>query len=370
MKVSAEILNLVPYKPGKPISETQREYGIQDVIKLASNENPLGVSPRALSAIRESLDSLHVYPDAAAYSLVHKISEIWNLPVPQIAIGNGSNELIDLLIRIFCEPGDGILITEASFVAYRVCGQAARAKIHRVPMAPGFRVNLFAMGEYLQNNALKDKIRLVFIPNPNNPTGTYVTSREIDDFLKIADQFPDLLVVFDEAYTEYARAQDYRSSQKLLMHNEKIAVIRTMSKAYGMAGLRVGILLSSPFVIDLVNRVRNPFNVNELAQVAAVAAIDDYEFIQKSVRLAHQGLDYFYAELKKMALPFIESQGNFLMFDTLKDVKKVNESLLKRGVILRPISNYGFMTQFRMSTGLQSENERAIAALKQVLPEV
>jgi histidinol-phosphate aminotransferase len=367
MKVSAEILNLIPYKPGKPISETQREYGIQNVIKLASNENPLGLSPKALAAIKESLNELHLYPDAAAYNLVQKIEKVWNVPRSHVAIGNGSNELIDLMIRIFCAPGEGILITDASFVAYGVCAQAARVKVHKVPMTVDFRVNLKAMGQYLIENALKENIRLVFIPNPNNPTGTYVSASEVDQFMQIAEQFPDLLVIFDEAYTEYVRAKDYRSAQELLMQNEKVVVIRTLSKAYGMAGLRVGVLLASPFVVDLFNRVRNPFNVNQLAQVAATAALDDDEFIKKSVSLAHQGLDYFYAELKKMALPFIESQGNFLMFDTRQDVKKVNESLLKRGVILRPILNYGFATQLRMSTGLQIENERAISALKEVL---
>lgn len=370
MKVSQEILKLVPYKPGKPIAETQREYGLTDVIKLASNENPLGPSPRAMDAIKKALGNLHRYPDASNFSLIQKVSKIWSIPAEKMCVGNGSNELIDLLIRIYCEPGEAILTTEAAFVAYSVCAQAARVKNFTVPMAPNFKTNLPAMADFLENHPDGAKVRLVFIPNPNNPTGTYVNGEEIRSFLARAAKIPDLLVVFDEAYTEFVRADDYESGTKFLSQYANVCVLKTLSKAYGLAGLRVGFLLADKEIIELVNRVRNPFNVNELAQVAAEAAIDDYAFLERGKILNSRGLDYFYEELEALGLPCIESQANFVMFDTLRDVKKVNESLLRRGVILRPLLNYGFKTQLRMSVGTMAENQRAIRALSEVIGEI
>lgn len=370
MKVSEDILSLVPYKPGKPISETQREYGVKEVYKLASNENPLGASPKALEAIKSALNHLHRYPDPGCYDLVQKISELWSVPKDHLAVGNGSNELIDLLIRIYCEPGESILTSQGAFVAYQVCAQAARVGRHFIPLKKDYATDLKAMGKFLQESPQASSVRLVFIPNPNNPTGTYVAADEVEEFLKIAATKKDLMVVFDEAYNEFVRASDYRPAQQWMKSYSNVCVIRTLSKAYGLAGLRVGILVATPDVIELVNRVRNPFNVNELAQVAATAAIEDFDFIRKSVEITWQGLDYFYAELKGMGLPYIPSQGNFVMFDTLRDVKQVNESLLKRGVILRPIQNYGFMTHLRMSVGLPKENEIAIKALQEVFHEI
>lgn len=370
MKVSEDILSLIPYKPGKPISETQREYGVKDVYKLASNENPLGASPKALEAIKHALGSLHRYPDAGAFDLIQKVSKLWKTPANTLCIGNGSNELIDLLIRIFCEPKESILTSQGAFVAYQVCAQAARVNRHFIPLKSDYSTDLKAMGKFLQESPHADSVRLVFIPNPNNPTGSYIPGNEVEDFLKIAQTKKNLMVVFDEAYNEFVRAKDYRPAQELMSKYSNICVIRTLSKAYGLAGLRVGILVAKPEEIELVNRVRNPFNVNELAQVAAGAALEDFDFIRKSVETTWQGLDYFYAQLKSMDLPFIPSQGNFVMFDTLRDVKQVNESLLKRGVILRPIQNYGFMTHLRMSVGLPQENEIAIKALKEVFSEI
>ena len=370
MKVSQEILKLVPYKPGKPIAETQREYGLTDVIKLASNENPLGASPKGLEAMKASLSSLDRYPDASSFSLIQKVSRVWSLPAEKICVGNGSNELIDLLIRIYCEPGEAILTTEAAFVAYSVCAQAARVKNFTVPMAKGFKTNLSAMADFLEKDPESSKVRLVFLPNPNNPTGTYVNGTDLREFLARTAKIPDLLVVFDEAYNEFVRAADYESGTQFLAQYANVCVLKTLSKAYGLAGLRVGFLIAEKDIIELVNRVRNPFNVNELAQVAAEAAIDDFEFLAKGKKLNSEGLDFFYQELSGLGLPWIESQANFVMFDTLRDVKKVNESLLRRGVILRPLLNYGFKTQLRMSVGLMTENQRAIGALCDVIREI
>lgn len=370
MKVSPDISSLIPYKTGKPIAEVQREYGVKIVHKLASNENPLGPSPKALQAIQLALPSLHRYPDAAAYELVHAIEKHWRVSADKVAVGNGSNELIDLLIRIFCEPGEGILIPESAFVAYQVCAQAARVKRFFTPLRKDFTVDISAMIDFLQNSPDRNKVRLIFLPNPNNPTGTYIPSSEVEALLKVVGQRDDLMIVFDEAYNEFVRASDYKSGQTYMAKYSNVMVIRTLSKAYGLAGLRVGVLLAPVLAIDLVNRVRNPFNVNELAQVAAVAALADSEFIKRSVEVIWQGLDYFYDELRGLGIPYIPSQGNFVMFDTLRDVNQVNVALLKKGVILRPLLNYGFKSFLRMSVGLPRENQLAIRALSDVFKEI
>ncbi len=370
MKVSEEILKMTPYKPGKPISETQREYGIQDVIKLASNENPLGISEKAKQAILDSLAQTHRYPDASCFELVQKISKLWQIPATQVAVGNGSDELIDLLVRIYCEPRESILTSEAAFVAYSVRAGASRVRVQRTPMAPGYKFDLKAMAHFLRTQGADTATRLVFIANPNNPTGTYNSKSEVDDFLKEFGNRDDLLIVFDEAYTEFVRAKDYQSAQDAMKTYKNVVVLKTLSKIYGLAGLRIGVMLAPAETVELVNRVRTPFNVNEFAQAAALAALDDQDFIRRTCAITWQGLDYFYAELKSMGLPFTESQGNFVMFDTLRDVGEVNEALLRRGVIMRPIQNYGFKTELRLSVGLESENKRAMQALREVLKEI
>lgn len=370
MKVSPEILNLIPYKPGKPIAETQREYGLRQVYKLASNENALGPSPKVKEAIKRALDEQHRYPDPSCYELIQKISKTWGLPAKNIGIGNGSNELIDLLIRIYCEAGDGILTSQAAFVAYHVCAQASRVNPFHVPFGPGMKMDVKAMVEYFNAHVVDSRLRLVFIPNPNNPTGSYLNSDEISYLLQHLGNREDVLLVFDEAYNEFVRAKDYQPASTFFAQYSNIVIFRTFSKVYGMAGLRLGVMIAPEATIDLFNRVRNPFNVNDLAQVAAIAAIDDAEYIRASQELVWKGLDYFYDELTKMKLPYIESQANFVLFDTLRDVNKVNEELLRRGIILRPVLNYGFRSHMRMSVGTTVENEAAIAALKAVLREV
>lgn len=370
MKVSPEILNLVPYKPGKPIAETQREYGLAQVYKLASNENALGPSPKVIAAIKNALDEQHRYPDPSCYELIQKISKVWNLPAKNIGIGNGSNELIDLLIRIYSEPGAGILTSQAAFVAYHVCAQASRVNPYHVPLTSGMKMDVKALVDYFNTHAKESRIQLVFIPNPNNPTGTYLNSEDIRYLLQHLGNREDVLLVFDEAYNEFVRAKDYQPASSFFAQYSNIVILRTFSKVYGMAGLRLGVMVAPEATIDLFNRVRNPFNVNDLAQVAALAAIDDAEYIHASQELVWSGLDFFYQELSRMKLPYIESQANFVLFDTLRDVNKVNEALLRRGIILRPVTNYGFRSHMRMSVGTRVENEAAILALQAVLREV
>lgn len=369
MKVSAEILNLIPYKPGKPISETQREFGLTDVVKLASNENPIGPSPKAVEAVRKHLNEQHRYPDPAAYELVNKISEKWSVPVSQVALGNGSNEIIDLLIRIFCEPGDSILTSQAAFVAYQVCAQAARVRVRNVPLRDDLTLNLKAIADDFYRNPTA-KTKMIFIPNPNNPTGTLVGGEELDEFLIRLGNRDDVLLVFDEAYTEYVRSDKFREAAKFYKKYTNVLVLKTFSKVYGMAGLRLGALLAPEYVLEYYNRVRNPFNVNDLAQVAGLAALEDAEYIRNSQRVVWEGLDYFYRELSRLGLKYYPSQANFVLFDTKRDSEKVHMSLLKKGLILRPVQNYGFKTLMRMTVGQDTENKKAIELIEKMLTEV
>lgn len=365
--VSKEILDLVPYKPGKPISETKREYGLDQVIKLASNENPLGASPFVAKSITASLEEIYRYPDASCYEVLQEAGKYFGKKPDNILVGNGSNEIIDLLIRVICNPGDSILLSDKSFVAYAICAQAARVNVIHRPLQNGFKTDLKEMAEYLKNNAVKEKIKVVFIPNPNNPTGTYSSKDEVIEFLNVTMTIPHLLVVFDEAYHEFVRATDYVSALELQNQFPNVVVLRTMSKAFGLAGLRIGFMIADAKVNELIHRIRNPFNINELAQVAAIAAFQDLDFVQKSVEMTWNGLDYFYAELKKMNISYTESQGNFVLIDTEKEVTDTYESLLKLGIILRPLKNYGLPNHLRISVGLPQENEFAMAKLKLVL---
>jgi len=369
MKVSAEILNLVPYKPGKPISETQREFGLKEVYKLASNENPLGPSPKAIKAIQTALENQHRYPDPSCYDLVQKISEKWSVPASQIGIGNGSNELIDLLIRIFCEPGDAILTSEAAFVAYKVCAQAARVKVRTVPLKSDLTIDLKAIADdYFRNPTAK--IQLIFIPNPNNPTGTCIGGDELEEFLTRLGNRDDVLLIFDEAYTEYVRDPKFKEAVKFYNKYSNIIVLKTFSKVYGLAGLRLGAMLAPEYVLEYYNRVRNPFNVNELAQVAGCAALDDVDYVKASQKIVWEGLDYFYKELGALGLPYFKSEANFILFDTLRDAEKCFQYLLRQGIILRPVGNYGFPTYLRMTVGQALENQKAIEALKKMVSDI
>lgn len=369
MKVSAEILNLVPYKPGKPIGETQREFGLTEVYKLASNENPLGPSPKAIAAISKALSDQHRYPDPSCYDLVQKISQTWNVPATQVGIGNGSNEIIDLLIRIFCEPGDSILTSEAAFVAYKVCAQAARVKVRTTPLKKDLTMDLNAIADdYFRNPTAKTQ--LIFLPNPNNPTGTSVGGEELEEFLVRLGNRDDVLLIFDEAYTEYVRDPQFKPAAKFYQNYSNVIVIKTFSKVYGLAGLRLGAMLAPEYVLELYNRVRNPFNVNELAQVAGIAALDDNDYIKASQKVVWEGLDYFYKELTRLGLPYFKSEANFVLFDTKRNAEACFTNLLKKGIILRPVGNYGFPNYLRMTIGQADENKKAIAAIEKMLSEV
>ncbi len=362
MKVSKDIENLIPYIPGKPISETKRELGLEKVIKLASNENPLGISPRAKQAMQDCLEDINLYPDGSCFELKEKLSKIVDLGPEWISFGNGSNEILDILIRIYCEPGDSILTSKSAFIVYKLCAQAIGVKTVETPLTPEYGIDISAMTDFVQNS-WTDKHKLIFIPNPNNPTGTYLNKTEMEKLLDVAGNREDLLIVFDEAYNEFVRAEDCPDTLGYLKKYNNVVLIRTLSKVYGLAGLRVGYILAQPQVIDYFNRVRNPFNVNSLAQVGAMAALDDKDFLKRSQKIVWEGLDYFYEALEKLGYPYVKSQGNFVLFDTKGDAKVIAQELLKKGVIVRPVGGYGFPHHLRMSVGLPEENKAAIEAL-------
>jgi histidinol-phosphate aminotransferase len=368
MKVASEIANLIPYRPGKPISETQREYGLNKIVKLASNENPLGPSPMGVKAVQNAVSDLHRYPDPLGYDLVQKLSQLWNAPSLQIALGNGSNEIIDVLIRIFCEPRSEKIVTfDKAFIAYPICAQAARVQTIIVPIKENFEVDLELMAYAIEQDS---SIRLAFIPNPNNPTGTYLKASQIEKFLHRVGKRENLLIVFDEAYHEYVEAGDYSSAIKYIKDFPSVAVMRTFSKVFGLAGLRLGVLLAHQQVIEYYHRVRNPFNTNNLAQVGAFAALDDSLFIARSLKLVSEGKKQIEENLKMLKLPFTPTQGNFLLFDTRRDASKVNEFLLRRGVILRPVGNYGLPRHLRWTIGSFEENKFVIDALKDMVNDI
>lgn len=361
MKISPELKSLVPYKPGKPISETQREYGLSKVIKLASNENPLGPSPLALQAVQKSLNAMHLYPDPGHYQMLQAVHKKWGIAQNNLAFGNGSDELIDLLCRIYCEPGQAVMTIPHAFAAYEISARANRAQV--VVAKPDDLMSTF------KKQDPKHPIRIIFIPNPNNPTGEYLNGNFVKSLLENFKN-EEVMVVFDEAYNEFVRAQDYVSTMRLYSQYSNVVVLRTFSKAYGLAGFRVGALIGPQETIEVLNRVRKPFNVNEMAQVGLVAALQDDDFMRKTQTITWKGLDYFYKKLQQLGLSFLKSEGNFVLFDTERDSNQVFEALLRKGIILRPVKNYGLPTQLRISVGMPEENEAAMAALEEILPKI
>lgn len=364
IQVSEEIRSLIPYKPGKPLSEAQREYGIDDFVKLASNESPIPPSASIIEAIVEATKQIHRYPDPSCYNLRKVAAKYYQTDEDKFVFGNGSNELIDLLIRGFCKPGDSIVTPKYSFVAYRICAQAFGVKTIESDLKPGYNVDLDAISKLIENEWSCPKI--IFLPNPNNPTGTYTNRDNVKNFLDKWAHREDFLIVFDEAYTEFVRAKDYPFG---LSDNgyKNVVILKTMSKVFALAGLRIGAMIANPFVVDIINRIRNPFNVNALAQAAATAALQDKSFLNEIKNLTWSGLDYYYSEFDKMGLEYIPSQANFVLINTGQDALEINESLLKKGVILRPVVNYGLPQHLRVSVGLGSENKKAVKALKDIL---
>ena len=360
-----QLLN--PYVPGKPIEETQREYGLKRVVKLASNENPLGPSPKAISAAQKALRDSHRYPDANAFYLKMALASLHKTSATSIVVGNGSNEVIDFLIRTYCLPGDAMVTSQAAFIAYKICAQIHGVQTIEVPATKDLRFDLPAILETVKKNS---RAKIVFIANPNNPTGTYVTNLELRTFLdEIANvRGGSVTVVLDYAYWEYVTVNDMPDPMDLVRTYPFVVMLRTFSKIFGLAGFRVGYGVADPSIISVLEKVRQPFNLNSAALAAATASLSDHAFIKRAQAVNLRGMKFWTKGLNELKIPFWPSQGNFLLLDVEKGLgmngHDVYMSNLKRGVIFRPVTNYGLKHALRISIGLAEENEIAFKALK------
>jgi len=355
----AGIAGLMPYQPGKPIDELARELGISDIIKLASNENPRGPGPLVQQAIQAQLADLSRYPDGSGYALRQALVEHLGVSAEQITLGNGSNDVLDLITRVAVEPGYEAIVAEHSFVVYRLAVACAGGTLVTVP-ARDYGADLDAMLA-----AVTERTRAIFIANPNNPTGTWVSHSALLSFLDAVP--PEVWVVLDEAYFEFAQSADYPDGVKLLARYPNLIVTRTFSKVHGLAALRVGYGVSSAEFADLLNRARQPFNVNSLGLAAAAAALQDAQFVSSSVQLNGQGMQQLTSHLQDMGLACIPSLGNFVTVDCGQPGAEVFQRLLHQGVIVRPVTEYGLPQHIRVSIGLPEENQRLLDVLPEVL---
>lgn len=355
------VQQLSPYVPGKPVEELARELDLNpaDIIKLASNENPLGPSPRVLEAIGKALSELTRYPDGNGFILKQALAAHYGVEQEQITLGNGSNDVLELIAKAWLEPGTNAVFSQYAFAVYPIATLAAGAECREVP-AQDYGHDLDAMLA-----AIDEQTRVVFIANPNNPTGTWFDVTALEQFLAAVPE--QVLVVLDEAYIEYASGSELPNGVKHLSRYPNLVVSRTFSKAYGLAALRVGYALSSPQVAEVLNRVREPFNVNSLALVAACAALEDEDYLFRSRLANDQGMEQLEAGLEALELEWIPSKGNFIAVRFGDQAAAVNQALLEKGVIVRPVAGYGMPEFLRVSIGTHEENARFLGVLKQVL---
>jgi histidinol-phosphate aminotransferase len=355
------VQQLSPYVPGKPVDELARELDIDPatIVKLASNENPLGASPKALAAIREELAELTRYPDGNGFALKTLLAEQTGVQLNQVTLGNGSNDILELVARAYLAPGLNAVFSEHAFAVYPIVTQAIGATAHVVP-AKDWGHDLPAMLGKIDKNT-----RVVFLANPNNPTGTWFSAEALNEFLQDVPEC--VLVVLDEAYIEYAEGSELPDGVEFLSGYPNLLVSRTFSKAYGLAALRVGYGLSSAVVADVLNRVRQPFNVNSLALAAACAALQDADYLAESRRLNESGMQQLQDGFRELGLQWIPSKGNFIAVDLGQVAAPVYQGLLREGVIVRPVANYGMPNHLRITIGLPAENTRLLEALAKVL---
>ena len=353
------VQKLSPYQPGKPIEELERELGVSNIIKLASNENPLGCSPLVIEAIKSGLSELALYPDGNGFILKKALSDFYRRPVNEITLGNGSNDILELASRAFLKPGDEAIFAQHSFAIYALAVQAVGATGVCVP-AKNWGHDLAAMA-----CAITAQTRMVFIANPNNPTGTWVEKQELEKFLLAVPE--NIIVVLDEAYGEYVTPGELADGLDFLDKYPNVIVSRTFSKAYGLAALRVGYAFAHPDITNVLNRVRQPFNVNSLALRAAAAALGDQSFVAHSRALNAAGMQQMTEGVRAFGLDVIPSKGNFLAIDLKREGMPIYQALLRQGVIVRPVANYGMPHFLRVTIGSPAENDRFLAALKAVL---
>lgn len=359
LKIPDAVLSIDPYVPGKPMSALEREMGIANSIKLASNENPMGPSPIALEALQKNMAELNRYPDGGCYELSRKLSKKLGFRPENIVIGAGSDDIIGMLTRALLLPGDHAVMPQPSFLMYEIMVRTASAEPVYVPLK-SLAIDLDEMAARIDS-----KTRMVFLTNPNNPTGTTISK---DDFKFFLESIPKgVVVVVDEAYIEFVRGSDCVESLDYIHEEHPVVVLRTFSKAYGLAGLRVGYGIMPETMALLLHRVRQPFNVNTMAQSAAAAALDDRVFLEKTLKVVHEGLDYIGRRLNDLGIRHFPSQANFLLIDVEENADKIYDKLLRKGVIVRSMTSYGYPCYIRVSVGLPDENRRFIDALDDVL---
>lgn len=363
MKLSVPdfILSIKPYKPGKPLEELEREYGIKNSIKLASNENPLGPSPMAIKAIQSEMKKLNRYPDGSGYYLVKKLSEKLNVASENIVLGNGSDEVIGMLTRAFMQAGDEAIMPNPSFLMYDILVRSVGATSVPVPLK-SMDIDLEGI-----RKKISSRTRMIFLTNPNNPTGKILNRADFQKFLDAIS--PEIIVVVDEAYIEFVSDPACLDSLEFINPERPLIALRTFSKAYGLAGLRIGYGIMPAEIAALLHRVRQPFNANSLAQAGAIAALDDTAFLKQTIDLVHTELEYLYTELDRMGLTYFPTQANFFLIDVARNADEVFEDMLRQGVIVRSMTSYGYPQYIRINVGLHEENVRFIEALTMVLGE-
>ncbi|MGI6611324.1 MAG: histidinol-phosphate transaminase [Limnochordia bacterium] len=353
------IERISPYVPGKPITEVQEEYGLEDIIKLASNENALGPSPQAIQALEQAISSVHIYPDGAARALRSAIAQAYGVLPDEVFIGNGSDEIIKLLAEALLLPDDEVVFADVTFSEYAYATRLMGAREAVVPVLAETH-DLRAMAA-----RISQQTKIVYICNPNNPTGTYVGVDALDEFLSSVPE--GVLVVLDEAYAEYADASDFPDVVDLMRQGQPVATMRTFSKIYGLAGLRVGYIIAPRPIVALLNRVKEPFNVNSLAQAAALAALGDTEHVRRSREMNSRGKAELYAAFTEMGLRYCPSQSNFIFVDLGRPCRPVYERLLQEGVIVRTGDIFDRPSFVRVTIGTSEENERFVKALRRAL---
>lgn len=353
------VLSISPYVSGKPIDEVKREFHIEQVIKLASNENCLGPSPKALKAMMDALGECHIYPDGACYRLKQALASHWGMDAGHFLIGNGSDEILKLIGEAFLHEDEEVVFGWPSFSEYAFVANLMGATLRKIPLEH-HTLNLDAIAR-----AISPKTKLVFLCNPNNPTGTIVRKEEVGRFL---DRVPeDVIVILDEAYAEYVEDTEYPVSRELIEEGHNVVALRTFSKIYGLAGLRVGYAMADPSLVEVINRVREPFNVNSLAQVGAVAALDDTEHLEASRRVVKEGKRQLYEAFRLLEIPYVPSFSNFILLDVSRDADEAFRFLLQKGIVVRPTTSFGLPTHIRVTVGREEENETFIQGLREFL---
>lgn len=358
------VQKLNPYIPGKPISELERELGIENIIKLASNENPLGPSPKAMEAIKSEMDELALYPDGNGFALKKALAEKHGVDMNCITLGNGSNDVLVLLAEAYLTPEHNAIYSQYSFAVYPIAIQAVGAEHQMIPALPWQSNSPLGCDLDLMKSAINDETRIIFIANPNNPTGSFLGEDELYEFIKAVPE--QVIMVLDEAYLEYSPEEERVDGTKWLSEFDNLVITRTFSKAYGLAGFRVGYCLSNPDIANVINRIRQPFNVNSLALAAATAALGDDEFLQKSMKVNAAGMQLLEDKCEDLNLRYVPSKGNFILVDFGRDAMPIYQKMLELGVITRPVANYGLPNCLRITIGSEAEMERMVEVMDQV----